>query len=444
MDQLDNGGKDWQHHTAGFPAVQVADLKIHPREHDLIIGTFGRAAWILDDIRPLRALAKSGPEMLRDSFAVFPAPDAYQWSRRSYQGTRFYAQGQFQGDDRPSGAMLTYWVLPPSPPKGGMPADQQNEMEGENPPPSGGLGGEQQRPDALYEADEEARKLTRYTARPQGIIEDIPARENERFGMLENPDASSDDPDPVDGPKDKVKVQVVDVQSGDTIRTYQVTPKWGMNRTSWNMRRDGIRYPSRREVKDDADLPSGPSVAPGVYEVIMTYGNHTGKTKVTVAADPREEAPNRADRRGADLQADLDSIVVNVDRSWTKLQDAGTSIKLVEQLLEDAPKATKDSLTADIKELRKRIAELEELFTEPEDLKGIQRNPTNLQAQLYRASGYVSDVEGAPSQMATVSVRLAREAAKEFRTEVATFMQDEFSGFRREVETASLGLFRME
>ncbi len=32
---------------------------IHPREHDLVIGTFGRAAWVLDDIRPLRAIAKN-------------------------------------------------------------------------------------------------------------------------------------------------------------------------------------------------------------------------------------------------------------------------------------------------------------------------------------------------------------------------------------------------
>ena len=39
--------------------VSVKDLVIHPREHDLIIGTFGRAAWVLDDIRPLREIAKN-------------------------------------------------------------------------------------------------------------------------------------------------------------------------------------------------------------------------------------------------------------------------------------------------------------------------------------------------------------------------------------------------
>ena len=55
---LDAGNK-WTKWTSGFPTVSVKDLVIHPRENDLVIGTFGRAAWVLDDIRPLRALAKS-------------------------------------------------------------------------------------------------------------------------------------------------------------------------------------------------------------------------------------------------------------------------------------------------------------------------------------------------------------------------------------------------
>ena len=52
-----NAGESWQKWTAGFPTVSTKDLAIHPREEDLVIGTFGRAAWILDDIRPLRAVA---------------------------------------------------------------------------------------------------------------------------------------------------------------------------------------------------------------------------------------------------------------------------------------------------------------------------------------------------------------------------------------------------
>ena len=44
--------------TEGYPSVPTMDLGIHPREHDLVIGTFGRSFYVLDDIRPLRELAQ--------------------------------------------------------------------------------------------------------------------------------------------------------------------------------------------------------------------------------------------------------------------------------------------------------------------------------------------------------------------------------------------------
>ena len=174
----------------------------------------------------------------------------------------------------------------------------------------------------------------------------------------------------------------------------------------------------------------------------MTYGNHTSKTNVTVHADPRDVTPNRADRRGAELRAELDTTIVQIDRAWTQLQDADKALKRAEGLLDDAPKAVKDSLMADIKDLRKRMAELEEVYTEPEDLKGIQRNPTNLQSKLYTASTYVGQVEGAPSQMAVVSLAQLQEGADEFIDLVAEFMEGEYAAFRREFGAAGLSVFK--
>jgi hypothetical protein len=69
-----------------YPSVPTIDLKIHPREGDLIVGTFGRAAWILDDLRPIREIAKTKGEVLANAFRVFEAPDAYQFESRSYPG----------------------------------------------------------------------------------------------------------------------------------------------------------------------------------------------------------------------------------------------------------------------------------------------------------------------------------------------------------------------
>ena len=71
---IDKGDK-WTKWTKGFPTVSVKDLIIHPREHDLIIGTFGRAAWVLDDIRPLRAIAKN-KDILKEKIHLFTPPTA--------------------------------------------------------------------------------------------------------------------------------------------------------------------------------------------------------------------------------------------------------------------------------------------------------------------------------------------------------------------------------
>lgn len=250
------------------------------------------------------------------------------------------------------------------------------------------------------------------------------------------------DPNPAKKNKKKVKIQVVDVQSGDTIRTYTETPVYGMNRSSWNIRRDGISFPSRREAKPDADTPSGATVGPGVYEVVMTFGDHVGKTMVTVHPDPRETPVTNLLAARETLQADFDTTVVRLTESWTELQQASQAIERIEGLLKDAPKAVKDTLTADIKALKKTIADIEEIYTDKEDLKGIQRNPVNLQAKMYSASSYLRQVEGTtPTQMAEVTLAQFKEGVAKFIEQIKTFMADDFAGFREAVKGADLSLF---
>jgi len=105
-----DGGKAWTKWTNGYPTVSTYDMVIHPREHDLVIGTFGRAFWVLDDIRPLRDLAKNGADELQKAIRVYAAPDAYQADWRQARGMRFSADGVFAGENRSGGARLTYSV----------------------------------------------------------------------------------------------------------------------------------------------------------------------------------------------------------------------------------------------------------------------------------------------------------------------------------------------
>ena len=104
-----NAGEKWQKWTEGFPTVSTKDLVIQPREQDLVIGTFGRAAWVLDDIRPLRALAES-PALLEADMALFDPPTAYQAAYQQPTGSRFGGDALYHGENRNRGAMLTYYV----------------------------------------------------------------------------------------------------------------------------------------------------------------------------------------------------------------------------------------------------------------------------------------------------------------------------------------------
>ncbi|MDX1638609.1 MAG: hypothetical protein R3281_11615, partial [Balneolaceae bacterium] len=108
-----DGGNTWTEWTQEYPTVSTYDMTIHPREHDLVIGTFGRSAWVLDDIRPLRAIAANGAGQLENTVNIYPAPDAYLASIHEASGTRFAADAIFKGENRPFGARLTYSVVKP-------------------------------------------------------------------------------------------------------------------------------------------------------------------------------------------------------------------------------------------------------------------------------------------------------------------------------------------
>ena len=106
-------GKNWTHWQDGFPNVQIRDLAIQEEEGDLVLGTFGRAFWVLDDLNPLRKIAASGEKILAKDFLAFTPPSAYLVETRSYDGIRFNAQGDFVGDNRNmGGARLSLWVKP--------------------------------------------------------------------------------------------------------------------------------------------------------------------------------------------------------------------------------------------------------------------------------------------------------------------------------------------
>ena len=100
-----DGGQRWaQYKGAGFPAVAVRDLVVHPRTSDLILATHGRGIWIVDDISPWRALTS---EVLSEDAGFLLAPEAVQWME-TFAG---WSEGDaaFTGPSRPTEAFIPYY-----------------------------------------------------------------------------------------------------------------------------------------------------------------------------------------------------------------------------------------------------------------------------------------------------------------------------------------------
>jgi hypothetical protein len=100
-------GKNWTRWTHGYPSVSTMDLAIQEREADLVIATFGRSIYILDDIRPLRELASSGAETLDKPLAIFEPADAIIVNGMLANiGSHFPADAIFKGENKASGAQF--------------------------------------------------------------------------------------------------------------------------------------------------------------------------------------------------------------------------------------------------------------------------------------------------------------------------------------------------
>jgi photosystem II stability/assembly factor-like uncharacterized protein len=109
-----DNAKTWNQWRHGYPnAVSTYDMVIQEREADLVIGTFGRSLYVLDDIRPLRVFAKNTGNTPSKKLTAVPAPDAYQAEIHQPHGERFSASGKYAAENRDFGGRLSFILNDP-------------------------------------------------------------------------------------------------------------------------------------------------------------------------------------------------------------------------------------------------------------------------------------------------------------------------------------------
>jgi photosystem II stability/assembly factor-like uncharacterized protein len=100
-----DGGATWVAMNAGMPNVPVDDLLIHPRDHDLVIGTHGRSIWIVDGIGPLEAMTT---DVLSSAASLLPSPRAQLL--KIYNPQAWYGAGQYFAPNPDFGGVITYYL----------------------------------------------------------------------------------------------------------------------------------------------------------------------------------------------------------------------------------------------------------------------------------------------------------------------------------------------
>ena len=362
-----DGGNNWNKWMNGYPSVQTADLKIHPREHDLIAGTFGRSIWVLDDLRPIREIAQTKGEVLAKDLRVFEAPDAYLAETRSYDGIRFTADAVFIGENRPTGARLSIWVKPTS-------------------------------------------------------VEDPDQKENKKAG--------------------KAKIRILN-EAGDTIRTFESKLDTGLNRITWNLRRDGVRFPSYSDRPATGfGAPSGPKVTPGTYKVIVTHGKNSDSTQVQVKADPRMTVKPEDLKAKEEAYLEFSKMVETATDAFDRLKSAKKTVQLVNNALSHLPDSTKKEFSTLGKALQDSISNLQDLFMDSPDTKGIVRTPGLLNSTLFGTSRYLSASEGAPNQSARHMLKQLMIQLGETLDKINTFFTGDFAEYQQKVEQTNFSLFK--
>jgi photosystem II stability/assembly factor-like uncharacterized protein len=100
-----DGGEKWIQLKAGLPKVKVPDLVIQEREKDLVLATFGRGFYVLDDYSPIRDASK---ELFEKEAHIFPIKDALMYIVNGGK----YGQGAtyFKAPNPDFGAVFTYYV----------------------------------------------------------------------------------------------------------------------------------------------------------------------------------------------------------------------------------------------------------------------------------------------------------------------------------------------
>jgi photosystem II stability/assembly factor-like uncharacterized protein len=326
-----DGGKHWLRLKGGLPTIAVRDLAVQRHMDDLVVGTFGRGIYVLDDYGPLRSLS---PEALERDSLLLPVKPALMYIRARPFGLRakaFLGASFYTADNPAFGATFSYYL--------------KEEVKTRK----------KRRQDEEKKATE--KKGATFPSKDQLRAED----EEEAPTML---------------------LTVRDA-AGTVVRTITGPVTAGIHRVSWDLREPAAELPRPRPREADEDVfveePGGPLVMPGRYKVslarrvdgvVTPLGEPQEFEVVVPAAVARDPAEVAALHTFQDEVARLQRAVAGTLRVAGQLQDRLSEIKrAVDQTPGLDPK-----WHAQVRALEKRYRDIQRVLRGDETLRRRNEN----------------------------------------------------------------------
>jgi photosystem II stability/assembly factor-like uncharacterized protein len=311
-----DGGQHWVKLRGGLPTIAVRDMVIQTRENDLVIATFGRGFYVLDDVTLLRQIK---PESTQQAAALYPVKDALMYIERHPLGGRKKAmQGDafYVADNPPYGAVFTAYLK------------------------------------EKIKTKKEKRQEAEKAAAKNGQTVPYPSNDELRAEAQEA--------------KPEVYFMICD-ESGAPIRRVDGKTDAGFQRVAWDLRYPAMRVKEPRTGAEDEDFPSiadyGPLVLSGNYSVRMFEKVDGAVTEVAGPQSFKVVTEGSASMNAADraAQEEFLSKVARLYRAVhgaTKTaEDVQSRLKTIREALEETPAVDKQ-LGAEVDQIEQHDREI--------------------------------------------------------------------------------------
>jgi len=386
---VDGGGR-WVRLKGGVPTVAVRDLEIQRRENDLVVGTFGRGIYILDDYTALREVNE---ELLESEAALFPVRRAWMYVERGDLDTRFQGTNYYRAPNPPFGAVFTYYLK-----------DEIKTLK-------------KQRQEREKETEEEGGKLS-YPSWDELRAED---REEEPTILL----TITDD-------------------DGNVVGRLNGPVKAGFHRVAWNLRyppSEPVRLPPPEYAPWDQP-PNGPLAMPGTYHVSLAKRvdgkvhqlGESRKFETQVLGHAILPAGDRAELLEFQQRvARLQRAVLGTARAASQAREGIDHIKKALDAKPDAPA----ELAERIRDLENRLQDLQvELNGDRTIRRRNEPTPPSIVARVQRIVGGQWTSTSAPTQTNRDAYRYASSLFEPVLAELQSLIETDLEALHQELESA--------